>query len=114
MSLKMRKTVKLLYTCLILFIIINGIMVTPALAANTAVRGGLTRFGATVVKGLIVFAEIFVTGYFLIRLTLAGIQYFIATAATDKAASRNRIRWLLFCGALAISGMYLLSYLTGV
>ena len=114
MNVKMKKMVKLLYTCFIIFTLINGIMVSSALAANTAVQGNLTRFGATIVKGLIVFAEVFVAGYFIIRFTIAGIQYFTVSAAQEKAASKNRMAWLLFCGVLAISGMYLLSYLTGV
>lgn len=114
MNPRIKKIIKCLYICFIIFVLIN-ITITPfAFAANNTSPRKLTRFGATLVKGLIAFAEVLVFGYFVIRFTITGIQYFTVTAASEKAAKKNQMQWTFVYGVLALLGMYLFSYAVGL
>ncbi|MBR1540345.1 MAG: hypothetical protein IJ629_04160 [Clostridia bacterium] len=112
MNAKMKKFIKCTYTVLVMFILINMIVVSPTFAfGNTIVK---TRVGATILKTLIAVSEVAVSGYFIIRFTITGIQYFTVVAATDKAEMRNRMKWTLLYGVLAFLAMYLFSYAVGL
>ena len=65
---------------------------------------------ATVAKSIIGVAQILVSGYFVVKITMLGISYFsvVATAA-EKAQVKNRFAWTLFFAVVAYLGMYLFS-----
>ena len=114
MNLRIKKIIKFIYICFIIFTLINMTITPVALAVNNATPRRLTKVGATIVKGLIAFSEVLVFGYFVIRFTITGIQYFTATAVTEKTVSRNKMKWTFIYGVLALLGMYLFSYAVGL
>ena len=74
----------------------------------------VVRFAATVAKILIVGAQIAVAGYFTVRLTIIGIQYFTTVAAYEKAANKNRMLWTLLEAALSYIGILVFGKIIGL
>ena len=109
MNNNVRKRIKFIYKILSAFLIIN-VLFTPL----TFAAFQMAAFPATVVKILVVASQILVVGFFIVRLTLLGIQYFIAVAAQDKAVSKEKIGVTLFWGVIAVLAMRLFLYALGL
>lgn len=97
---------KMMIAFLDVFIIINMIMPYSFAALHPAI--------ATVVKGFIVAVQIIVTGFFTIKFTIVGIQYFTASAAQEKAENKKKVKWTLYFGVLAYLSIFLFSYAVGL
>lgn len=103
-----KKISKILILFLIIFIFIN-ISVDYQCFATNGVKP-VDKVTATVAKSIIGVAQILVSGYFVVKITMLGISYFsvVATAA-EKAQVKNRFAWTLFFAVVAYLGMYLFS-----
>ena len=95
-----------------LFIFIINILISPfCFAAGTKAPAILQ----TICKAIIAVAQIFVSGWFVIRMTLIGISYFSGVATSnDKAKGKQQLAFTLFCGIVAFLGMYLFSKAVGL
>lgn len=113
MNIKIRKLLKFIYVILVLFIIMNMYMQTSVFAIGNF-QGPKTALGATILKGFVVASQIAVSGFFIIKFTLTGIQYFTAAAASDKAENRNKLKWTLLYGVLAYLLMFLFARVVGL
>lgn len=107
------KILKLIYMIFIIFILINTI-IAPSTFAFGNFTGPRTKFGATALKLAVAGSEVGVSGYFIIKLTLTGIQYFTASAVSEKVDNRNKMKWTLLYGVLALLGLFLFSYAVGL
>ena len=115
MNSKIRKLIKFIYSFIIMFLIINMFIISNVFAAGVGnMPGPQTKVGQTVVKTAFVASQVLVSGYFVIRLTILGIKYFIAVSADEKAANKNRLTWTLVCGVIAYLAIYLFSYAVGL
>ena len=114
--------IKLVYICLVVFLLMNSFIMSSSFAANftnSAFRiqdGPKTKLGATALMLLIRVAQVGVAGYFTISLTITGIQYFtVASVSPDeKAKTKNKLMWTFIRGVLAYLGIYLFSYAIGL
>ena len=118
MNSKIKNKIKLIYIILVLFVLINIIIQIPVLAAskptNTAIVGPKTKLGATVLEIVLGTTQIAVSGFFIIKLTIVGIQYFTAVGAGEKVEQKNRIKWTLMYVVLAFIALYLFSLVVGL
>ena len=101
---------KLLISFLFIFII-NISISSFCFAASGTVPVGLQ----TICKIIIGIAQIIVSGWFVIRMTMIGISYFSSVAvAEEKAKGKQQFAFTLFCGIVAFLGMYLFSKAVGL
>lgn len=120
---KIERILKFICLILIVFVIINITMISPVLANNGSslhvniASGNVkveTKLSATILKTLFSVAKVLIMGYFAIRLTTEGIRYFIAVSADEKKAKKTRVERVLFYGALALFGIYIVPHLLGL
>lgn len=119
MIVKMKKIFKMLYIIFVIFILINIFMSTMSYAT-----GGGTTYNikaskvnvtiATICKVAIAVTQVAVSGFYIIRFTIVGIQYFTTVAASEKAACKNRMMWTLLLGVLTYFGMIVIGKLLGL
>lgn len=104
-----KKISKILILFLIIFIFINISVDYQCFATNSKLQP-VDKVTATVAKSIIGVAQVLVSGYFVVKITMLGISYFsvVATAA-EKAQVKNRFAWTLFFAVVAFLGMYLFS-----
>lgn len=112
MDKRVSNKIKLICSIIAIFMIVNINIIPQSFAGGNTTP--LPAPIATFVKVVITGAQVLAAGYFTIRLTLTGIQYFTATAASDKVEQRNRMYWTLFYGVLAYLGIFLFSYAVGL
>lgn len=115
MNNKIEKILKFIYSFFIMFILINIFLIPENLALNNVgISGNISSPVATFAKAIIGLAQVLVSGYFVILLTMNGISYFTAVAASDKAENKNKIGRTLFFALITFLGMYLFSYAIGL
>ena len=123
MNSKAKKTVELISSLIIIFVLINFLVVIPVFADTTTelvgnVAGGTIKIDnkniATGVKFVAAVAQVGVIGYFSIRLAVVGIRYFIATTADEKNAKRTAIERTFFWAVIGIGLMYVILYFLGL
>lgn len=107
---KIKNLYKLVISIITIFIFTNFNIIPESFAAGGAFHPVI----ATIIKGAITFIEVLVAGYFTIRFTITGIQYFTATAVSDKLEKRNKLYFTLLYGVLAYLGIFLFSYAVGL
>ena len=105
------KIFKLLYSFLVMLVLIN-IFLNPYVYSVNNIHVAAPI--ATVTKALFAVAQISVSGFFVIKFTLAGIKYFTAVAASDKADNKNEMSWTLFLAVLSYLGIFMIGKLLGV
>ena len=111
---------KLIYTFFVIFILMNIFITAPTFAqSNTGgtsdFAGPSTTLGATILKLIIVSVKVIAIGYFVIRLTINGIQlFFIASTAQDKADNKNNLKWTFIYAVGALLGIELFSIAMGI
>ena len=113
MNTTINKILKQLYVIVVLFVLINVIMILPTYALGEKIEPK-TEAGAVILKLLVIGTQVAVSGWFIIRFTINGIQYFISVVAEEKAAKRNNMKWTLVYGVLAFLAMYLFGYAVGL
>lgn len=116
---KIVELIKFIYVVFVLFIIINIFVESPTSVAvgeliTKTSDGTLKTVEATFLRVALTVAQISVSGWFTIKFTLVGIQYFTAQAASDKADLRKKLRNTLILGVLAVLSMFLFGYAVGI
>ena len=116
MNNKARKLIKLIYSIFVIFILVNIFINTQAFASNIAIGNKAPVAGpiATVVKTMFALAQVFVSGWFVIKFTIAGIQYFTSVAATDKADNKNKMKNTLFLAVITYLGIFVFGKVLGL
>ncbi len=121
MIIKMKKILKMLYIIFVIFILINIFMSTLSYASG---GGSSTTYNvqakpvhktiATIAKTAIAVTQVAVSGFYIIRFSIVGIQYFTTVAASEKAACKNRMMWTLLFGVLTYLGMFAIGKVLGL
>lgn len=115
MNIKERKIIKLIYSIFIIFILINIFLDTQVFASNIKLSGTPVAAPiATIFKTCIAAAQVLVSGFFVIKFSISGIQYFTAVSASDKADNKNRMKNNLFLGVITFLGMYVFGKVLGL
>ena len=116
MNNKLKKLLEFLYYFLIIFILINIFLIpeTFAISNSITISSNVPGWAATLAKIIIGFVQVLASGYFVIILTMNGISYFTAVAASDKADCKGKISRTLFFALITFLGMYLFSYVIGL
>ena len=116
MNNKVRKLIKIVYSIFIIFILVNIFINPQVFASNISIGNKDPVPGpvATVVKTAFAFSQVFVSGWFIIKFTIAGIQYFTAVAATDKADNKNKMKNTLFLAVITYLGIFVFGKVLGL
>ena len=105
--------IKLLCTIFIVFFLINSFKIFVPIT-NADGIDDLTTADATVIEILIASSQVIVIGFFTIKFTYTGIQYFTSVAASEKADCKNRLKNTLLLAVITILGMRIFGILVGV
>lgn len=116
MKFRLNKVIKILCAIIIVFLVINIFSVLPVSADNAADRLKKNQGIATFIKVAVVTTQILVTGFFTIRITILGIQYFTTASYTpaEKNEVRNMMHKTLGYAVLAFVTLSFFSYAFGL
>ena len=110
---KVKRLLKLIYSIFIIYIFLNIFFVTESFGSIKTLNP-VNGFFATIFKVIIVFSQVAVSGFFIIRFTVHGIEYFCNSTPKGKEASKHGMQWTLIYGVITLVAMSLFSKIMGL
>ena len=111
---RIKRLLKLIYSIFIIFIFLNMFFVTESFGSIKTLQPIKNELLATILKGIIVFSQIIVSGFFVIRFTVHGIEYFCNSTPKGKESSKHGMEWTLIYGVITLVAMSLFSKIMGL